>query len=165
VLLRKLMNMELHAFGSDHCSFNLCGQKELGKSDFSKIPNGAPTIEDRLSILYEVGVNRKVLGLNNFVALGSTNPAKLFGLFPRKGTIAVGSDADIVVWDPNESRTISPETHHMNVDNNVFEGMKIKGRPRYVFSRGRKVADGNTFVGQKGAGKFYKSDRFYPVAL
>jgi len=165
VLLRKLMNMELHAFGSDHCSFNLCGQKDLGKNDFSKIPNGAPTIEDRLSILYEVGVNRKILGLNNFVALGSTNPAKLFGLFPRKGTIAVGSDADIVVWDPNEARTISPETHHMNVDNNVFEGMTIKGRPRFVFSRGRKVADGNTFTGTKGAGKFYKSDRFYPVAL
>jgi len=165
VLLRKLMNMELHSFGSDHCSFNLCGQKDLGKHDFSKIPNGAPTIEDRLSILYEVGVNRKILGLNNFVALGSTNAAKLFGLFPRKGTIAVGSDADIVVWDPNQTRTISPKTHHMNVDNNVFEGMTIKGRPRYVFSRGRKVADGNTFTGSKGSGKFQKSDRFYPVAL
>lgn len=165
VLLRKLMNMELHSFGSDHCSFNLCGQKELGKHDFSKIPNGAPTIEDRLAILYEVGVNRKLLGLNNFVALGCTNPAKLFGLFPRKGTIAVGSDADILVWDPNEVRTISPKTHHMNVDNNVFEGMSIKGRPRYVFSRGRMVADGNTFTGERGAGKFQKSARFYPVAL
>jgi dihydropyrimidinase len=137
----------------------------LGKSDFSKIPNGAPTIEDRLSILYDVGVNRNILGLNNFVALGSTNPAKFFGLFPRKGTIAVGSDADIVVWDPNETRTISPQTHHMNVDNNVFEGMTIKGRPRFVFSRGRKVADGNTFIGQRGAGKFQKSSPFHPVAV
>ncbi len=165
VLLRKLMNMELHSFGSDHCSFNLCGQKELGRNDFSKIPNGAPTIEDRLSILYEVGVNRNVLGLNNFVALGSTNPAKFFGLFPRKGTIAVGSDADIVVWDPAKKRTISPQTHHMNVDNNVFEGMTIEGCPRYVFSRGRMVADGNAFVGKKGAGRFQKSAAFHPAAL
>jgi len=165
VLLKKLKNLELHSFGSDHCSFNLCGQKELGKHDFSKIPNGAPTIEDRIAILYEVGVNRGVLGLNNFVALGSTNPAKLFGLFPRKGTVAVGSDADLLIWDPNESRTISPATHHMKADNNVFEGMTIKGRPRYVFSRGKMVADGNTFTGQKGAGKFQKSAKFFPVQL
>jgi dihydropyrimidinase len=165
VLLRKLKNMELHSFGSDHCSFNLCGQKDLGKDNFSKIPNGAPTIEDRLAILYDVGVNQGVLGLNAFVALGSTNPAKLFGLFPRKGTIAVGSDADLVVWDPNVERTISAKTHHMNVDNSVFEGMKIKGRPRYVFSRGQKVADGDTFTGRKGYGKFQRSSKFFPVQL
>ncbi len=165
VLLRKLANMELQTFGSDHCSFNLCGQKELGRDDFSKIPNGAPTIEDRLSILYEVGVNRNIFGLHHFVALGATNPAKLFGLFPRKGTIAVGSDADVLVWDPNQTRTISRRTHHMNVDNSVFEGMTIKGRPRYVFSRGRMVCDGETFTGEKGAGTFQKSDRFYPVQL
>jgi dihydropyrimidinase len=165
VLLRKLMNMELHSFGSDHCSFDLCGQKELGKDDFSKIPNGAPTIEDRLAILYEVGVNRKVLGLNNFVALGSTNPAKFFGLFPRKGTIAVGSDADIVVWDPKERRTISTKHHHMNVDNNVFEGMEIEGCPRYVFSRGRMVSDGKRFVGKKGAGRFQRASRFSPDSV
>ncbi len=165
VLLRKLKNMELHSFGSDHCSFNLCGQKELGRHDFSKIPNGAPTIEDRLSILYEVGVNRGVLGLNNFVALGSTNPAKFFGLFPRKGTIAVGSDADILVWDPAAARTISAKTHHMNVDNSVFEGMTVKGSPRYVFSRGRKIADGATFIGEKGYGRFQKSARFYPLQV
>lgn len=165
VLLRKLKNMELHSFGSDHCSFNLCGQKELGRDDFSKIPNGAPTIEDRLSILYEVGVNRGVLGLNNFVALGSTNPAKFFGLFPRKGTIAVGSDADILVWDPAAARTISAKTHHMNVDNSVFEGMTVKGSPRYVFSRGRKIADGAAFIGEKGYGRFQKSARFYPLQV
>jgi dihydropyrimidinase len=163
VLVNKLKNLELQSFGSDHCSFNLCGQKELGKNDFSKIPNGAPTIEDRLAILYEVGVNRGAFGLNTFVALGSTNPAKFFGLFPRKGTIAVGSDADVVVWDPNEKRTISAKHHHMNVDNNVFEGMAVKGRPRYVFSRGIMVADGEKFVGAKGAGKHVKSAPFYPV--
>lgn len=165
VLLRKLKNMELQSFGSDHCSFNLCGQKELGRNDFSKIPNGAPTIEDRLAILYEVGVNGGVLGINAFVALGSTNPAKLFGLFPRKGTIAVGSDADVVVWDPKATRTISAKTHHMNVDNNVFEGMTVTGRPRYVFSRGAMVADGEKFVGTKGAGKHVKSATFYPWQL
>jgi dihydropyrimidinase len=165
VLLRKLKNMELHAFGSDHCSFNLCGQKDLGKDNFSKIPNGAPTIEDRLAILWDVGVNGGLMGPNQFVALGSTNPAKLFGLFPRKGTIAAGSDADIVVWDPKAERTISAKTHHMNVDNNVFEGRKVKGRPRYVFSRGLKVADGDTFTGRKGHGIFQKSSKFYPVQL
>ncbi|HTX57278.1 MAG TPA: dihydropyrimidinase [Candidatus Acidoferrales bacterium] len=165
VLLRKLKNMELHAFGSDHCSFNLCGQKELGRHDFSKIPNGAPTIEDRLAILYHVGVNGGVISPNQFVALGSTNPARLFGLFPRKGTIAVGSDADVVVWDPNEERTISAKTHHMNVDNNVFEGMRVKGRPRYVFSRGLKVAQGDEFTGRKGHGTFVPSAKFYPVQV
>ncbi len=165
VLLRKLKNMELHAFGSDHCSFNLCGQKELGRHDFSKIPNGAPTIEDRLAILYHVGVNGGVISPNQFVALGATNPARLFGLFPRKGTIAVGSDADVVVWDPNAERTISAKTHHMNVDNSVFEGMKVKGRPRYVFSRGLKVAEGDTFTGRQGHGKFVRSDKFYPVLV
>ena len=165
VLLAKLKNMELHSFGSDHCSFNLCGQKELGKHDFSKIPNGAPTAEDRLAILWEVGVNSGLLGVNQFVALTSTNPAKLFGLFPRKGTVAPGTDGDIVVWDPKKTRTISAKSHHLNVDNNVFEGMKITGAPRYVFSRGKKVADNDVFTGQKGAGKFVPADKFYPVAL
>ncbi len=165
VLIHKLKNLELQAFGSDHCSFNLCGQKELGKNDFSKIPNGAPTIEDRLAILYDVGVNRGIFGLNTFVALASTNPAKLFGLFPRKGTIAVGSDADILIWDPNVKRTISSKHHHMNVDNNVFEGMTVKGRPRYAFSRGTLVTDGDKFVGSKGSGKHVKSAPFYPVQL
>jgi dihydropyrimidinase len=165
VLLRKLKNMELHAFGSDHCSFNLCGQKELGKDDFSKIPNGAPTIEDRLAILYHVGVNGGVISPNQFVALGATNPARFFGLFPRKGTIAVGSDADVVVWDPNAERTISAKTHHMNVDNSVFEGMKVKGRPRFVFSRGSKVAESDTFTGRTGHGKFARADKFYPMQV
>jgi dihydropyrimidinase len=165
VLLAKLKNMELHAFGSDHCSFNLCGQKELGKHDFSKIPNGAPTIEDRLAILYHVGVNGGVISPNQFVALASANPARFFGLFPRKGTIAVGSDADVVVWDPNAERTISAKTHHMNVDNSVFEGMKVRGRPRYVFSRGAKVAEGDTFTGAQGHGKFVPGAKFYPVQV
>ncbi|MBV9439551.1 MAG: dihydropyrimidinase, partial [Candidatus Eremiobacteraeota bacterium] len=165
VLLKKLKNGELQSFGSDHCSFNNCGQKELGRNDFSKIPNGAPTIEDRVAILYQVGVNGGVLGLNQFVALASTNPAKLFGLFPRKGTIAVGSDADLVVWDPEATRTISARSHHMRVDNNIFEGMSVRGRPRFVLSRGRTVAEGDRFTGEPGAGKHQKSSPFRPVQL
>jgi dihydropyrimidinase len=165
VLLAKLKNGELHAFGSDHCSFNNCGQKELGRNDFSKIPNGAPTIEDRVAILFEHGVNRGVIGLNQFVALASTNPAKLFGLFPRKGTVAVGSDADLVIWDPKIERKISAAAHHMRADNNIFEGMTVRGMPRYVFSRGRKLADGGQFVGDEHGGLHQKSAPFRPVQL
>jgi dihydropyrimidinase len=165
VLLAKLKNGELHAFGSDHCSFNNCGQKELGRDDFSKIPNGAPTIEDRVAILFEHGVNKGVIGLNQFVALAATNPAKLFGLFPRKGTIAVGSDADLVVWDPEATRTISAATHHMKADNNIFEGMVVHGRPRYVLSRGRTVVEDDRFIGAPGAGLHQKSAPFRPVQL
>jgi dihydropyrimidinase len=164
VLLAKIKNGELHTFGSDHCSFN-CGQKELGIDDFSKIPNGAPTIEDRVSILYEHGVRKGVIGLNAFVALASTNPAKLFGLFPRKGTIAVGSDADIVIWDPSTTRTISAATHHMRADNSIFEGMIVHGSPRYVLSRGRTVVKDGTFTGEPGSGMHQKSAPFHPVEL
>ena len=165
VLLRKLKNGELHTVGSDHCSFNNCGQKELGRNDFSKIPNGAPTIEDRVAILYHHGVNAGVIGLNQFVALGSTNPAKLFGLFPRKGTIAVGSDADLVIWDPSVKRTISAKTHHMRVDNNIFEVMEVGGAPRYVLSRGETVVSDGKYVGAEGRGIHQRSAPFRPVAL
>jgi dihydropyrimidinase len=164
VLIGKLKNGELQTVGSDHCSFN-CGQKALGKDDFSKIPNGAPTIEDRVAILYERTVNGGVIGLNQFVALAATNPAKLFGLFPRKGTIAVGSDGDLVVWDPDVSRTISAKTHHMAADNSIFEGMTVRGTPRYVISRGRVLAEGGAYVGETGRGIRQKSAPFRPVQL
>ena len=164
VLIGKLKNGELQSIGSDHCSF-MCGQKELGKDDFSKIPNGAPTIEDRVAIVYERIVNGGVVGLNQFVALTSTNPAKLFGLFPRKGTIAVGSDGDLVVWDPKASRTISASTHHMKADNSIFEGMTVRGVPRYVISRGRVLAKAGAYVGETGRGIRQKSAPFRPVQL
>ncbi len=164
VLIGKLKNGELQTIGSDHCSF-MCGQKELGKDDFSKIPNGAPTIEDRVAIVYERTVNGGVIGVNQFVALTSTNPAKLFGLFPRKGTIAVGSDGDLVVWDPNATRTISAKTHHMAADNSIFEGMTVRGTPRCVISRGRVLAEGGTYVGETGRGVRQKSAPFRPVQL
>ncbi len=165
VLLRKLKNSELQTFGSDHCSFNNCGQKELGRGDFSKIPNGAPTIEDRFSILWHFGVNAGVIGIHQFVALASTNAAKLFGLFPRKGTIAVGSDGDVVVWDPTVTRTISAREHHMNVDNNIFEGITVRGKARHVFSRGATIVTDGAFTGYAGHGEFVKASPFYPVAL
>jgi dihydropyrimidinase len=164
-LMGKLKNVELQSFGSDHCSFNHKGQKELGKDDFSKIPNGAPTIEDRVSILFESGVNAGLLGLNQFVALASTNPAKLFGLFPKKGTIAVGSDADVVVWDPKAARTITARDHHMNVDNNIFEGMKVQGQAKHVFSRGTQIVKDRVFSADRGRGMFTRSNPFRPVAL
>jgi dihydropyrimidinase len=164
VLIGKLKNGELQSIGSDHCSF-MCGQKELGKDDFSKIPNGAPTIEDRVAIVYERIVNGGIVGLNQFVALTSTNPAKLFGLFPRKGTIAVGSDGDVVVWDPKATRTISAATHHMKADNSIFEGMTVHGAPRYVVSRGRILARDGAYVGETGRGIRQKSAPFRPVQL
>ena len=110
-------------------------------------------------------MNKGVIGLNQFVALAATNPAKLFGLFPRKGTIAVGSDADLVVWDPEVTRTISAATHHMKADNNIFEGMVVHGRPRYVLSRGRTVVEDDRFIGAAGAGIHQKSAPFRPVQL
>jgi dihydropyrimidinase len=164
VLIGKLKNGELQTIGSDHCSF-LCEQKKLGEDDFSKIPNGAATIEDRVAVIYERIVNSGVVGLNQFVAMVSTNPAKLFGLFPRKGTIAVGSDGDLVVWDPNATRTISAASHHMKADNSIFEGMAIRGGPRYVLSRGRVLAEGNKYVGETGKGIRQKSAPFRPIQL
>jgi dihydropyrimidinase len=127
VLWSALKSGILQTVGSDHCSFHFAGQKELGRGDFSKIPNGGPIIEDRFSILYSEGVHAGRISLNQFVDMTSTKVAKLFGMFPNKGTIAVGTDADIVIFDPRVTRTISAQTHHMNVDYNPFEGMEVQG--------------------------------------
>lgn len=156
VLWNALITGSLQTLGSDQCSFNFKGQKDLGKGDFSKIPNGGPVIEDRFSILYSEGVAKGRLTLNQFVEIVSTRNAKLFGLFPRKGTIAVGSDADIVIFDPTAERTISAETHHMNVDYNPFEGLCVSGVPESVLSRGEFVIRNQAFVGEAGTGKFLK---------
>lgn len=125
--------------GSDHCSFNLKGQKEKGLQDFSQIPNGGPGVENRFGLLYTYGVVPGKISLNQFVALTSTNAAKLFGLFPRKGTIAVGSDGDIVVWDPTTETVITARKQMQNVDYNLYEGMSQKGTVRHVFLRGRQI--------------------------
>ena len=146
----------LQVVSTDHCPFCFKEQKELGKDDFTKIPNGGPGIEHRLSLIYTGGVHGKRFSANRFVELVSTSPAKLFGLYPRKGTIAVGSDADLVLFDPNEEQVISAKTHHMRVDYSMFEGIHIKGVPKTVFSRGKAVIEGSKFVSRPGAGQFIR---------
>jgi dihydropyrimidinase len=144
----------LQAVSTDHCSFCMKEQKELGKDDFSKIPNGAPGIETRLMLLYDGGVGGKRITLNRFVELVSTRPAKIFGLYPRKGSITVGADADLLVWDPKAKWTISAKTHRMNVDYNPYEGREVTGVPEQVLLRGQVVVKGQKFVGKTGQGKF-----------
>jgi dihydropyrimidinase len=131
-------------------------QKELGKDDFSKIPNGAPGVETRLMLLYDGGVRGGRIPLQRFVQLVSTAPAKLFGLFPKKGTIAIGSDADLVLFDPNATTTLSYKTLHMRVDYNPYEGRKVTGVPKTVVSRGEVIVEGGKFVGKAGRGRFLK---------
>jgi dihydropyrimidinase len=150
----------LQVVSTDHCPFCFKEQKELGKDDFTKIPNGGPGIEHRLSLIYTGGVHGKKFSANRFVELVSTAPAKLFGLYPRKGTIAVGSDADLVIFDPNEEQVISAKTHHMRVDYSMFEGIRVRGVPKTVFSRGRAVIDGGKFVGRAGAGQFVRRQTY-----
>lgn len=152
---------ELQTIGSDHCSFNFKGQKELGKEDFSKIPNGGPFVEDRFSVLFSEGVAKGRITPNEFVNMTSTGAAKLFGLFPRKGAIAPGSDADLVLFDPNVERTISERTHHMNVDYSALEGLVVTGEPVTVLSRGNYVIKDRQFVGKAGKGKFLKRNKFH----
>ncbi len=160
VLWNALKSGILQTVGSDQCSFNFKGQKELGLGDFTKIPNGGPIIEDRFGILYSEGVHKGRISLNQFVDITSTKAAKLFGLYPKKGTIAAGADADIVIFDPTVQRTISVQTHHMNVDYNPFEGMHVYGEVRDVLSRGSFVIQGKQFVGHPGYGQYLKRSTF-----
>jgi dihydropyrimidinase len=155
-LWRGLAGNDLQAVSTDHCPFCMKEQKELGRGDFSKIPNGAPGIETRMSLLFDGGVVGKRISLNRFVELTSTSPAKIFGLFPRKGTIAPGSDADIVIFDPKKKHTLSAKTHHMKVDYNPYEGREVTGAAETVLSRGRVIIENGNFVGKAGAGGFLK---------
>ena len=155
-LWRGLAFNDLQAISTDHCPFCMKEQKTLGQDDFSKIPNGAPGIETRMSLVYDGGVLPGRISLNRFVELTSTSPAKIFGLFPRKGTIAPGSDADIVVFDPSRKTTLSAKTLHMNVDYNPYEGREVTGAVDTVVSRGRVVIDAGVFAGSAGAGSFLK---------
>jgi dihydropyrimidinase len=147
---------DLQVISTDHCPFCMKEQKELGKDDFSKIPNGAPGVENRMSLIYNGGVVENRISLNRFVELTSTAAAKMFGLFPKKGTIAVGSDADIVIFNPEKTQTISAATHHMNVDYNAYEGKTVKGVVETVLSRGRVVIENDEFKGKQGDGRFLK---------
>ncbi len=151
-----LRHDHLQVVSTDHCPFCFEDQKVLGKDDFTKIPNGGPGIENRLQLIYHHGVNQGRLSLNRFVELVSTSPAKLFGLYPRKGELAPGSDADIVIWDPDIEHTISATTHHMRVDYSMFEGFRVKGNARMVISRGEVIVDGGRFLGRAGRGEFLK---------
>ena len=146
----------LQVVSTDHCPFCFKEQKELGRGDFTKIPNGGPGIEHRMSLIYSGGVAQGRFSVNRFVELVSTTPAKLFGLYPRKGTIAVGSDADLVIFDPQRKHTISAKSHHMRVDYSMFEGIQVTGMPDVVLSRGRVVVEGDKFLGRAGAGEFVR---------
>ena len=156
VLWKGLAKNDLQVISTDHCPFCMAEQKELGKNDFSRIPNGAPGIETRLTLVHDGGVRHGRISMNRFVELCSTTPARMFGLFPRKGTIAVGSDADIVVFDPNRKATLSVKTLHMKVDYNPYEGRTVQGSPTAVICGGEVIIDGEKFVGKKGGGRFLR---------
>jgi dihydropyrimidinase len=155
-LWKGLKSDDLQVISTDHCPFCMKEQKELGRGDFSKIPNGAPGVENRMALIYNGGVVEQRISLNRFVELTSTAAAKMFGLFPRKGTIAVGSDADIIIFDPDREQTFSVKTQHMNADYSTYEGKTVKGVVETVLSRGRVVVEGGEFKGKAGDGQFLK---------
>jgi dihydropyrimidinase len=160
----------LQTIGTDHCPFFFDGTqpilyegraitipgKELGKDDFTKIPNGLPGIEDRLPVLWTTGVRSGKITANQFVAYNSTNPAKIFGLYPRKGALLAGSDADIVIWDPEKKVTYGVAQAHQRTDYNLYEGWELTGMPERVFLRGKMIVDGETWLGKPGDGQFLK---------
>jgi dihydropyrimidinase len=151
-----LKSDNLQVVSTDHCPFCFEDQKALGKDDFTKIPNGGPGIENRLQLLHHHGVNAGKITLNRFVEIVSTAPARIFGMYPKKGAIAPGSDADIVVWDPKAEHLISAKTHHMRVDYSMFEGFKVIGNARQVFSRGELIVDKGQYVGRAGRGQYLR---------
>ena len=160
VLWNAVRTDTLSVISTDHCAFLWDGQKTMGRDDFSKIPNGGPGLENRLQMIHEFGVRAGRISLNRMVELLCTSPAKLFGLYPRKGTIAVGSDADIVVFDPEKRHTISAATHHSKSDYNLFEGTEVTGSPELVLLRGNVLVEGDEVVARPGIGRFVERARF-----
>jgi dihydropyrimidinase len=148
----------LQVVSTDHCPFCFEDQKALGKSDFTKIPNGGPGIENRLQLLHHHGVGQGNFSLNRFVELVSTAPARIFGMYPKKGVLGAGSDADIVLWDPIAEHTISAKTHAMRVDYSMFEGFKVRGNARDVYSRGELIVSKGKFIGKPGRGEYLRRE-------
>lgn len=162
ILWHALQSGVLQTTATDHCCF-CADQKAAGRNDFTKIPNGTGGIEDRMSVLWHHGVGTGRLTPSEFVRVTSTNAAQIFNIYPRKGSISVGADADLVVWDPKGTRTISAKTHHQKVDFNIFEGMNVKGIPSHTISQGKVVwADGKLDV-TRGAGRYIDRPPFHPV--
>jgi dihydropyrimidinase len=161
-LWKGIASDDLQVVSTDHGTFTFGEQKQAGRNDFSKIPNGMPGIETRLMLLYNGGVLPGRISLNRFVEVTATAPARMFGLFPRKGTIAVGSDADLMVFDPLARSRISASSMHMRVDYNPYEGTEVTGRPVTVLSRGTVLVEDGKFVGPRGHGRMLKRDRFNP---
>jgi dihydropyrimidinase len=172
-----IRNNTLQHISTDHCPFFYDGAKEieyegkpvkipgkeLGVHDFSKIPNGLPCIEDRMPILWTYGVGQGHFSLNRLVELTSTNPAKIFGLYPKKGTLAVGADADVVIWDPAKKKTVSAAASHQRTDYNLYEGWELTGLPEKVYRRGELIVDGDTWLGKAGTGKWIPRAAHAPV--
>jgi dihydropyrimidinase len=151
-----LVKDDLQVVSTDHCPFDFEGQKELGRGDFRKVPNGLPGVEDRVDLLHDGGVVAGRITRERWVEIISTAPAKLFGMYPRKGSISVGADADLVVYDPERKRTISAATHHMDVDYSCYEGRAVQGASDVVLSRGSVIVRDGTFTGRAGHGRFVK---------
>lgn len=160
VLWKGLATGDLQVVSTDHCPFNFKGQKDMGKESFAAIPNGAPGIEHRIQLLFHEGVNKKRITLNRFVDLVATSPARMFGLFPEKGTVAVGSDADLMILDPKAPFHISAKTQHQNVDYTPYEGFSGKGVPKVVLSKGQVIVRDGKFLGKPGAGSYLKRKPF-----
>jgi dihydropyrimidinase len=160
VLWRALAAGDVDSIGTDHCPFCFVGQKDLGRDDFTKIPNGIPGVETRLPLLYHEGVNQGRISVNRFVELVATNRARLFGLYPQKGTIAIGSDADLVVWNPEEEMHLTVENLHMNVDYSPYEHFTVRGYPEMVLARGKVIVEDNRFGGERGSGRFLQRRPF-----
>jgi dihydropyrimidinase len=153
-LWRALKDDVLQVVSTDHCPFRFADQKTLGLGDFTKIPNGGPGIENRMQLTYHHGVNEGRMSLERFVEVTAEAPAKIFGMYPKKGIVAAGSDADIVIWDPDAAYTITAASQNMHTDYSIFEGFQVKGNVRQVFSRGELVVDRGKFIGKVGRGQY-----------